>query len=291
MSPLAETDLNHTHRSATAACNQWSWPIPTFLQDQTRDRRRSPDAGNPASGHVGFHAAGPTNGRPQADQRFRLASRLRGSEAHTPLTLDLEGIDFTACPNSRAEGLGVAQLLGVQPCLQAPSNKGAAHELSVAANAAPGCPHSLSQRPRVQVHPCTEGRPGSVPEGMVERRRENPLHSALLPFAAHSLHGDSTRVPAEPGSGLAMAVDVHQLDLSGTKLVLLSGCESFRPGARTSRAVIGLERSFLATGAETLVTSLWHVQDRPRQELLLEFYRRIVAGEPHVDALAEPRSL
>ena len=51
------------------------------------------------------------------------------------------------------------------------------------------------------------------------------------------------------------------------------------------RGAIGLQRSFILAGTQTLVMSLWPVLDQPRLQLLEEFYRRILAGEARADAL------
>ena len=38
-------------------------------------------------------------------------------------------------------------------------------------------------------------------------------------------------------------------------------------------------------GAKTLVMSLWKVPDEQTQELMVDFYQRILRGEPRADAL------
>ena len=54
----------------------------------------------------------------------------------------------------------------------------------------------------------------------------------------------------------------------GTKLVVLSACDSGRGAIRTGQGVYGLRRSFFSAGAETLVTSLWRVADGETSELM-----------------------
>ena len=49
--------------------------------------------------------------------------------------------------------------------------------------------------------------------------------------------------------------------------------------------VFGLRRTFILAGAKTLVMSLWKVPDQQTQELMEDFYRRLLAGQPRAEAL------
>ncbi len=51
--------------------------------------------------------------------------------------------------------------------------------------------------------------------------------------------------------------------------------------------VFGVRRAFVQTGAKTLVMSLWKIPDQHTQELMQDFYRRILGGSPRADALRE----
>jgi CHAT domain-containing protein len=55
----------------------------------------------------------------------------------------------------------------------------------------------------------------------------------------------------------------------------------------TGEGVFGLWRAFVLAGAKTLVMSLWKVPDEQTRELMEDFYRRILAGQPRADALRE----
>jgi hypothetical protein len=56
---------------------------------------------------------------------------------------------------------------------------------------------------------------------------------------------------------------------------------------RTGEGVFGLRRAFVLAGAKTLVMSLWKVPDEQTRELMEDFYRRILAGEPRAEALRQ----
>ena len=51
--------------------------------------------------------------------------------------------------------------------------------------------------------------------------------------------------------------------------------------------MFGLRRAFTAAGVETLVMSLWQVDDAATQQLMVEFYSRLAKGEGRGDALRQ----
>jgi hypothetical protein len=75
------------------------------------------------------------------------------------------------------------------------------------------------------------------------------------------------------------------MDLRGSQLVVLSACDTGRGDVRSGRGVDGLRRAFLVAGADTLVTSLWHVDDTTTEDLMIRFYGRLVRGRFGSDAL------
>jgi CHAT domain-containing protein len=89
----------------------------------------------------------------------------------------------------------------------------------------------------------------------------------------------------QAGNGILTAEDVTALDLLDTDLVVLSACETGLGSADFADGVMGLRRSFGIAGAATVVMSLWKVADAQTLSLMVDFYERIVAGEPKGEAL------
>jgi CHAT domain-containing protein/tetratricopeptide (TPR) repeat protein len=73
--------------------------------------------------------------------------------------------------------------------------------------------------------------------------------------------------------------------LDGTELVVLSACETGLGERRRNQGVFGLRRALLIAGAETVVSSLWRVSDASTRELMVAYYRRLLAGDGRIAAL------
>ena len=75
------------------------------------------------------------------------------------------------------------------------------------------------------------------------------------------------------------------MNLWGTQLVVLSACDTGRGEVVPGQGVYGLRRAVAAAGAETLVTSLWRLNDRLTVDLMSRYYERLRAGDGRVAAL------
>jgi len=84
--------------------------------------------------------------------------------------------------------------------------------------------------------------------------------------------------------GFLTVREIYQLRLR-TELIVLSACESSRGLVERIEGVIGLPRIFLLIGSRSVISSLWAVNDLATQELMLEFYRGLLAGKAKHEAL------
>lgn len=86
--------------------------------------------------------------------------------------------------------------------------------------------------------------------------------------------------------GILTADEVARFDLTGTKLVVLSACETAL-GDYSFEGVYGLPRGFKQAGAKALLVSLWSVNDRSTALLMSEFYRGWLGGQTPRQALEQ----
>ncbi|MEJ7708615.1 MAG: CHAT domain-containing protein [Pyrinomonadaceae bacterium] len=75
-----------------------------------------------------------------------------------------------------------------------------------------------------------------------------------------------------------MALEASGLNLWGTKLVVLSACDTGLGEVRNGEGIYGLRRAFVLAGAETLLMSLWPVSDYVTRELMTSHYKNLKHG-------------
>jgi CHAT domain-containing protein/Tfp pilus assembly protein PilF len=111
---------------------------------------------------------------------------------------------------------------------------------------------------------------------------ENPLLRSGLALA-----GVNQRMGrADQGDdGVMTAFEAAGLDLWGTKLVVLSACDTGVGEVRNGEGVFGLRRALSLAGSETQVMSLWPVSDLGTRDLMTEYYKALERGEGRGDGL------
>lgn len=76
--------------------------------------------------------------------------------------------------------------------------------------------------------------------------------------------------------GILTATDISKIDLSRTKLVVLSACYTGE-GVVRSDGVFGLQRAFKKAGAGSLVLSLWNESDEVGSQFMSVFYSHLLS--------------
>ena len=84
----------------------------------------------------------------------------------------------------------------------------------------------------------------------------------------------SSAIPDGIDDGKLTALEIAQLDLRGLDLVVLSACQTGL-GEITGDGVFGLQRGFKKAGAQTIVMSLWKVDDKATTEFMTTFFENM----------------
>lgn len=116
---------------------------------------------------------------------------------------------------------------------------------------------------------------------------DNPLLRAGLAFAGINSNAQVLGEIDTDNDGVLTALEVLGLDLTGTRLAILSACETGLGEIHEGEGVYGLRRAFQEAGVQSVVSSLWEVSDAGTQTLMAALYKRLLAGKSPHDALRE----
>ena len=150
--------------------------------------------------------------------------------------------NFTSLAGAREEAEVIGKLLGVQPLL----GERATREAVLQAMNSVSLIHIVAH--------------GNVERGEI----------ALSPRPSSSI------IPEEEDYLLRIS-DILNAKLRA-KLVVLSCCHSGR-GEIKAEGVIGIARAFLASGARSVLVTLWAIEDEATKQFMGRFYRHLVDGE------------
>ncbi|MBF0153980.1 MAG: tetratricopeptide repeat protein [Magnetococcales bacterium] len=111
---------------------------------------------------------------------------------------------------------------------------------------------------------------------------DNPLLRSGLAFAGINANAPFLGEIDTENDGVLTALEVMSLNLTGTRLAVLSACETGLGEIHEGEGVYGLRRAFQEAGVEKVMASLWEVSDAGTQALMTGFYKGMMAGkDPH----------
>ena len=115
-----------------------------------------------------------------------------------------------------------------------------------------------------------------------EYKNSNPLMLSRV-----ALYGAENLLDDIDDDGYLTAFEISQLDLNGTELVVISGCDSALGEFTLGEGLFGLKRAITIAGAKTSLLSLWKVDDEATAAFMESFYRKLKNGQGRSDALID----
>lgn len=112
----------------------------------------------------------------------------------------------------------------------------------------------------------------------VYQQSGNPLLRSGLILAGGNASWTGQELPEGIDDGILTAFEVSTMDLSKTRLAVLSACQTGLGDIQGSEGVFGLQRAFKQAGVEYIVMSLWQVPDKETVEFMTLFYENMAKG-------------
>ncbi|MCP3140307.1 CHAT domain-containing tetratricopeptide repeat protein [Pyxidicoccus xibeiensis] len=227
--------------------------------------------------------------QPSADKPLELAERSVAVERfYSTLRDGLSGTAWPSLPGTRGEAEAIRRMVPrARIFLGREATK--ARLLSVSA---PGVLHLAThgfflKDAATQEATRAVGYSGALSPDLHAASSADPLLRSGLLLAGASAPGPdaSGATGPPPESTMVTALELVGLNLWGTQLVVLSACDTGRGDVKLGQGVYGLRRAFVAAGAETVVMSLWKVDDAVTRVLMESYYRNLLAGQGRATAL------
>jgi CHAT domain-containing protein len=134
--------------------------------------------------------------------------------------------------------------------------------------------------PPIISQPVTEP-PSNLRLSKFAMQETSPLLRSGLALAG------ANRSKSGDDDGVLTAREAAGLDLSGTKLVMLSACDTGGGDAKNGEGVQGLRRALVLAGSESQVMSLWPVSDESMKELMIPYYKALQQGQERSEGLRQ----
>lgn len=109
--------------------------------------------------------------------------------------------------------------------------------------------------------------------------RVDPMLRSGLLFAGANRAWTGKRSIEGIDDGILTAKEIAMLNFSKVKLIVMSACQTGLGDVEANEGVYGLQRAFKLAGAETLIMSLWEVDDNATSLLMKTFYEDYLNGK------------
>ena len=113
-----------------------------------------------------------------------------------------------------------------------------------------------------------------------------PMKRSGLVFSGGQHAWLGNPIPENIEDGILTAEEVSGMDLSKTKLLVLAACQTGL-GDISGEGVYGLQRGFKLAGVETIIMSLWRVNDAMTELLMTTFYTSLINGKSKYESFQD----
>ena len=129
---------------------------------------------------------------------------------------------------------------------------------------------------------------GNDVRGQLQIQKSALKRSGLIMSGANPAWTEGKLLP-NVEDGILTAEEISRLDLRNTSLAIISACDSGL-GEINNDGVEGLQRAFKSAGVNTLVVTLWKVDDAATELMMAEFYKNLTSGQPRRTAFDNARN-
>ncbi|WP_414756479.1 CHAT domain-containing protein, partial [Anabaena sp. CCY 9910] len=197
-----------------------------------------------------------------------VARQPKTSNSQNTRSIDLSQKIFSPLKGTAEEAKAIASpnLLGVKPLTGTKATEGAVKQVK--------SPRIL----HIATHGFFENAPANKDKTTLD---DNPLLLSGLVFAGLK--------PRQSGGedGILTALETTALNLVGTKLVVLSACDTGLGNISAGEGIYGLRRALVIAGSESQMISLWKVDDDATKELMVAYYKKLLDNQGRSEALRQ----
>lgn len=197
---------------------------------------------------------------------------------------ELQNIKWTPLPGTAKEGRFISELIDAELLL-----KGEATSLALLSVKSPRILHIATHsyyQPNLELdHADMASRFWSDNNSRSKQSFENPLLRSGIVLSGANYPEDN---PTD--DGYLTALEFASMDLRGTQMVVVSGCESGMGDVFAGEGVYGLKRAIAVAGAQSTLLSLWKVDDRATAAFMKDFYAFLDNGLAKDKALSLTQS-
>ncbi len=108
----------------------------------------------------------------------------------------------------------------------------------------------------------------------------DPMRTSYLVFAGANKDKEKAYLTA---------AEIMVLDLRGTELTVLSACQTGLGDENSGEGIMGLRRAFIGAGSDSLVLTLWEVEDSATLELMKYFMEERMKNPDTVEAMRKAK--